>query len=389
MARSVRTAFPLRPARWTPVGMDPQMGRIFEEAGTVDFVSAPDVLALSGFIPPQIERLRTSVSDNSSWYDPAVSLAVAAVAHPGLGVIHGGINAIRNGPAELFRAGLTLASLTQGRAQVWVSVGELYNVKPFGYQRSQGLARLEDHFRLYQLLWERDTPFDFEGNVWKFEGAYLGAERSHRPEFWAMGGGPRLTEIAAKYADGWVTCLPMAEPNPDAYAKRVLAVKEAVERAGRDPEAFGFAIIPNCLIHEDPDVIRATLQNPMIRLLAGLWGRTPQGRWFEEGIEPPFPDGWEYSIKWDARTMTDEQFSTAMAGISDEVVAGSFLTGSPEEVTARIHAFVDAGATLVQPVDMVGLGDRTYGDPFESDSIRWRMDIYRALKQGSWSPVAP
>jgi phthiodiolone/phenolphthiodiolone dimycocerosates ketoreductase len=318
--------------------------------------------------------------DNGSWYDPAIALAVAAVNHPTLGVILGGINAIRTGPAEMFRAGLTLASLTQGKAMCWVSVGELYNAAPFGYKRSEGLARLEDHFRLYQLLWERDSPFDFEGNVWKFHNAHLGTERGHRPEFWAMGGGPRLIDIAAKYADGWVTCLPMAEPNPDAYAKKVLAVREAVERAGRDPDTFGFAIIPNCLIHDDPAVIWKSQHNPTIRLLAALWGRSPQVRWREEGIEPVFPDGWEYSVRWDGSKITNADYEAMQARIPDRMVEGAFLAGTAKEVSAELRSYVEAGATLVQPIDMLGLGTRTYGDAFEPKSISWRMEIYRELK---------
>ena len=381
MPSQVQTAFPLRIVRWDPVGMDPAIANLFEESGAVDYVSAPDVLGLTSFVPPQIERLTPpEAPDNSSWYDPAIALGVVAVKHPKLGVIHGGVNAIRNGPAELFRAGMTLANLTEGRAMCWVSVGELYNVKPFGYKRSEGLARFEDHFRLYNLLWERDTPFDFQGNVWKFESAYIGGARGHRPEMWAMGGGPRLIGIAANYADGWVTCVPMAAANPEAFAERVKTVREAVERAGRDPDAFGIAIMPNCLIHEDEEVIRNSYKSPMIRFLAALWGRSPQINWRAEGLQPPLPEGYEYSVRFDSLKLTDEDFAGILARTPDEMVEKSYVSGSPKQVTDQLQAYVDAGATLVQPVDLLSLGRGTWGDAFESDTIRWRMNIYRDLK---------
>ena len=389
MTPTVTTAFPFHPVRWLPPGIEPEIGKRFEESGVVDYISAADVLGLASFVPPQLGQTAPgNTPDNASWYDPAVSLAVAATNHPGLGVIYGGLPALRHGPAEIFRTALTLSSLTQGRTMCWVAVGELYNVRPFGYRRAEGLARYEDHFRLYQLLWERDSPFDFEGNVWKYRHAFVGAERGWRPQFWAMGAGPRLLSIAAKYADGWITTVPFAASNPEAYAKRVSAVRVEVERAGRDPDAFGFGIIPMCLIHESDEVLAQAQQSPMVRLASALWGRLPHSNWRQEGIDPLFPEGWDYSTHWDASQLSDVEFKSLMDRIPDAMVAKAFLIGKPQAVTDRVKAYVDAGATLVSPIDM--LGSRTYSfgdnDPALSrwtpETIEWRLEMCRQLKMG-------
>ncbi|WP_123024382.1 LLM class flavin-dependent oxidoreductase [Mycolicibacterium stellerae] len=389
MTTSVTTVFPFHPVRWLPPGIEEGVGHRFEESGVVDYVSAADVLGLSSFVPQQLSAAApTSAADNASWYESSISLAVAATKHPGLGVVYGGLPAIRQGPAQLFRTALTLSNLTNGKAMLWVAVGELYNLKPFGYRRSEGLAHYEDHFRLYNLLWERDSPFDFEGNIWSYKNAFIGKERGPRPQFWSMGAGPRFLKIAAKYADGWVTTVPFAASTPEAYARRVSAMRDEVERAGRDPDAFGFGVIPMCLIHESPEVVAMARSNPMIRLAAALWGRLPHKAWRAEGVEPLFPDDWDYSVRWDASKLTDADFASLMGRISDEMVRKAFIAGAPQEVTDVVKAYVDAGATLVSPIDM--LGSRTYNfsdaevasHQWTEETLKWRLEMCRQLKEG-------
>jgi phthiodiolone/phenolphthiodiolone dimycocerosates ketoreductase len=388
MTRSVTTVFPFHPVRWLPPGIEPDVARRFVESGVVDYISAADVLGLSCFVPSQLSRhAPADAPDNASWYDAAISLAVAATNNPGLGVVYGGLPALRHGPAELFRTALTLSDITDGKTICWVAVGELYNTRPFGYRRSEGLARFEDHFRLYQLLWERDSPFDFEGNVWHYKNAFVGSERGQRPQFWAMGAGPRFMKIAAKFADGWITTVPFAAATPEAYSKRVAVMRDEVERAGRDPDAFGFGVMPMCLIHEQPEVVAAARKSPMIRLASALWGRLPHSNWQQEGLEPLFSNGWDYSIHWDASKLSDAEFESLMGRITDKMVEKAFIAGSPQEVTDVVKAYVDAGATLVNPIDM--LGSRTYG-PLDAEAaqsrwtpetIRWRLEMCRQLKE--------
>jgi phthiodiolone/phenolphthiodiolone dimycocerosates ketoreductase len=387
LSRTVTTVFPFHPVRWLPPGIDPAVGHRFEESGVVDYISAADVLGLASFVPKQLSQAAAGKShDNSSWYDSAVSLAVAATKHPKLGVVWGGLPTLRYGAAELMRTAMSLANLTDGRAMCWLAVGERYNVNPFGYRRSEGLARYEDNLRLLNLLWERDAPFDFEGNVWSYKNAFIGSERGPRPKFWTMGAGPRLLDIAAKYADGWITTVPFAAASPEEYARRVAKVREDVERAGRDPDAFGFGIIPMCLLHESSDAIEMARQSPMIRLAAALWGRLPHSNWQAEGIEPVFPDGWDYSIHWDSSALSDGEFAALMARIPDDMVERAFFGGHPKEVTELVGRYVEAGATLVSPIDMLGSRTYDFDDPTPQENqwtpqtLDWRLDMMRALK---------
>ncbi len=383
MTRSVDTVFMINPLRSSSVGIDSAIGRTLEESGVVDYVAMTDVLGAASFVPSQFSPDPLSgAPDSGSWYEPGISLGVMSARHPKLGAVYGGIPSLRHGPAEVFRAGLTLADLTNGKALCWVGVGERYNTVPFGYNRAEGLGRIEDHFRLYKLLWESDAPFDFEGNYWTYKGAFMGHERRHRPEFWALGGGPKLVKIAAAHADGWMTVVPAAAPNLDAYAKRVSAVREDVERAGRDPDTFGFGVQPLCLIHEDPDVIKEGLKSPVVRILATMWGRFPHAAWADEGIDPLFPAGWDYSLHWDALQLSSADIDGLLQRIPDSMVEQAFITGTASEVAEIVGGYADAGATQIAPFDLLGSwgGDEVTLDAWTPDTVRWQLEMFRKVK---------
>lgn len=57
--------------------------------------------------------------------------------------------------------------------------------------------------------------------------------RSGGPPIWLGGGGPRMLRLAGATFDGW---LPLS-PTPADYASGLRAVREAAERAGRDPDS--------------------------------------------------------------------------------------------------------------------------------------------------------
>lgn len=388
MPASVKTAIPFHPVRWAPVGIDESVGRMLEESGVVDYIACADLADLSGFIPPQVRAPDwKSRPDSGSWYDSAVSLAVSGTRHPGLGLIYGGVSVIRNGPVELFRKAMALTDLMHGNTIVFPCIGERYNLVPFGWKRSEGLARFEDHMRLYQLLWERDEPFDYEGKVWNYKNAFIGSERKHRPKFWAEGAGPKFLDIATKYADGWVVAVPTSAATPEIFAKKVRHVRELVEKAGRDPDEFGICAFPVCMIHENREVIDQAMQNPSIRILSALYGRLPHSEWEKEGVGAVFPEGWDYSLHWDAATLSDTDFKDLLDRIPEKMGATAFMTGSAREVGTEIQAYVDAGATMVHATDMLGARTYNWGEtdeditPWTPEGLQWRLEIFRMLKR--------
>ncbi|MFO0690291.1 MAG: LLM class flavin-dependent oxidoreductase [Myxococcota bacterium] len=111
-------------------------------------------------------------------------------------------------------------------------------------------------------------PDDFERDLASLR-AYLAGESTPRGPAtsrieWSRGlaiprvpievavSGPRVLEIAARHADGFVFCL---GADPKTLERALGAAREAVRRAGRDPASVRYGAFVNCVV--DDDVARA------------------------------------------------------------------------------------------------------------------------------------
>ncbi|OBH11145.1 LLM class flavin-dependent oxidoreductase [Mycobacterium sp. E1747] len=309
-----------------------------------------------------------SVRDNNSTHDPFIEAAFALAANPDAG-IRLTADAVRTRPGEMVRSLMSLGSAAQRQGQVVyvMGAGESRQIRPLGYPSGQGLGRLEDLFRLYHLLWERDEPFSFEGNHWRLDHAYLGETRpAVRPEYWALGGGPKLISIAARYADGLEAAAPNTFVTPDDWARMVTDVRNKVEAAGRDPDAFGFGLWLGCQIHEDRDVLEASYENPCMKYLAAILGRFNQSDWRRDGIEPVMPDDWHYARRWLPFKQSADEVRKIVDAVPPDMVRKAAYGGSPAQIASIAQEFVDAGATYVGLIDFMplvldGLTDPPFG----------------------------
>jgi phthiodiolone/phenolphthiodiolone dimycocerosates ketoreductase len=352
---TVTTALPFDRHRATPTNAIPGFAAALRQAG-IDFGLHVD--ELNNVVPDPLWRPDyvpiAAIRDAHSTHDPFLLAAMQLAADPTVGV-RITTDAIRSRPAELMRSMMTLADSTRGDAEAIcaLGVGEVRQIRPWGGRRGEGLARYEDLLRLTHLLWERDEPFDFDGNIWKLTNATLGRTRGKRPKFWALGGGPKLIEIAAKYADGFETGSPSVIVTPEQWSDRVASIRETVERAGRDPDAFGFGVWLVSAIHEDPKVIDRALENPLVKGFAALFGRFQPADWRNEGLEPAVPAGFHYALHWTPTMQTPAEVDAMIARVPDEMVQRSVHRGSPTELAARAQQFIEAGATHIAIYDLL------------------------------------
>ena len=84
---------------------------------------------------------------------------------------------------------------------------------------------------MIRLLWESDGPVDFDGQFYTLHHARLDTEPydGRLPPIWIGASGPRMLDIAGRYADGWwpagagrrsttPRCSPRCGPPPTAPA---------------------------------------------------------------------------------------------------------------------------------------------------------------------------
>jgi phthiodiolone/phenolphthiodiolone dimycocerosates ketoreductase len=352
--KPVETAVPLAMDRYTPPRYFAESAKALADSGVVDYQQPwdqltswwPNALWNTGNTP-----VAELLKDCDSWADVyALSAYAAAVTDHRLGAAIS-LDAVRHGPAETIQTMLTLGNLTEGRTFFMIGGGEQKQCKPFGWRRSEGLGRMEDLMRINKLMWECDGPVDFEGNHTTMDRAWLGGARLHRPRIWALGGGPKLMEIATKYADGFATMAPFVFDTPEHCAECIAEMKAQIAAEGRDLEQFGFGIFAATLLHEDPGVIDKALDNPLFRWMATTMGRINQNDWDRAGVEPPMPRNWTYATKLMPTHMSQADIDDVVARGTREMSEKTWFTGTPAEVAAALTPYIDAGVTWINIID--------------------------------------
>lgn len=356
--RIVETMLPISADRSLPPAMLAQMAKAYQASGVVDHFHIFD--QMMGWWPPGMwntgnSPLAAFVPDLDSYADPSAVAAYAAASAPGLGLTIS-TDAIRRGPAEVMQTMLTLANMGEGQAILQIGAGELKQTAPFGWKRNEGLRRIEDHFRFYDAFWRTEGPVDMTGHFSTFEQAWIGKARQHKPRVWALGGGPKLVELATTYADGFATSVPGVISSPERFGEFVARTRAAVAAKGRDPAAFDFCPWVLTLMHEDPAVIDRALDNPLLKWLTAVLGRLNNADWAAYGIEPAFPPDWHYSMKFVPNRVTDQAYVDQILGrVSREMCELSFFRGTVDEVADQIQPYIDAGATCIDICEFLPL----------------------------------
>jgi phthiodiolone/phenolphthiodiolone dimycocerosates ketoreductase len=344
---------PIGLSRYLPPAAVADTARAYEASGVIDSVIVWDQLTF--FHPRSLWRgddvpMAAVMPDVDSFPDPVATLAYASCAAPTLGLSLA-TDAVRRSPAELLVTMLTLGNMTGRRATLQLGAGEIKQCQPFGWKRKEALGRMEDHLRAFRAMSASPGPVDFDGRHWTFDQAWIGGARQYWPRVWCLGGGPRLLELAARYADGFSTMAPGVANGGDGLREIVAAMRERVANFDRDPNAFQFALFPAALlIHEDENVIDRGLEHPFIKWMTAIFGRINQADWLKEGIDPPRPD-WHYAMNLLPIKVSDAERDEVLSRVTREMSEKSWIFGTPEQVAAQLQPYVEAGACFINLAD--------------------------------------
>lgn len=360
-------------SRWLPPQATAMAAKEMQESGLVDDILIWD--QITWFFPPSLwkaENLPAGfidvMRDADSFPDAFATAAYVLGQVPDLGVSIS-TESVRRGPLELMQTMFTLADMTNKRAIFQIGAGEVKQLRPSKWRRN-GLAQLEDKLEIFSRYMDADEPLDFEGNHSKLDKAWIGGARANKPSMWALGGGPKLIDIACAKAEGFATVAPFAWPTAEKAGEQITTMREKVEAGGRDPDAFEFGMWTVALIHEDEEVIERAIRNELIRWQTAIFGRLNMADWDEEGIEPPMPRDWHYASNLEPMKWGEAETKEVIAKVTDEMVRKSWFIGTPEKVAAELKAFEDAGVSWIHVSDLVPIAidieegatpmDRTY-----------------------------
>ena len=336
-----------------PLGLD-MLGQY--DSGRYHSIWLPDHMV--SFWPesiwtPEFTDLATASPSPHRHLDGMAVAAAAAVLTRSTPIVTTVVDTVRRHPAMLAQSALTLDHLSRGRFVLGLGSGELENTVPYGFDFEKPVARFEEAVKVIKMLWESDGPIDFDGQFHHLEHARLDTEPydGKHPPIWIGAAGPRMLRITGRYADGW---WPNGAYTPEDYHQKLSVVREAAERAGRDPAVITPAVTQICLIGDD-DEIAEMLKAPLVKAIILLITAEDLRRF---GYEHPMGPQWRGVQDFDPVRLSRDTIIRFCEQVDTRAITDIFPCGTPKEVAHRVKGFCDAGMRVFKLMEygsMAGL----------------------------------
>ncbi len=288
--------------------------------------------------------------------DAMAVAAAAAVLTKNVPIATSVVDTVRRHPAMLAQTALTIDHLSRGRFILGLGSGETENTVPYGFDFSKPVGRFEEALKVIRLLWESEGPVDFDGQFFKLHHARMDTDlfEGRCPRIWVGASGPRMLDIAGRYADGW---WPAGAWTPDDYAAKLKTIRDSAERAGRDPMAIVPAFIQTCLIGDDTELAEM-IQAPLVKaILLQISAETM--RTF--GYAHPLGERWRGYQDIDPGVLTRERIMAFLNGVDPESILAFVPHGTPQQVARTVKTYVDAGLRVPKILDYGGMAGLKFG----------------------------
>jgi probable F420-dependent oxidoreductase len=182
-------------------------------------------------------------------------------------------------PLHLAKAISSLDWLSHGRVEVGVAAGG--RARPFGafgVDPEKPVARFNEALALMKACWTED-PIDFDGRLWKLQGAAMVPKPVQKPypPVWFGGSAPAAMRRAVRDGHGFMGA---GSQTTLQFAEQVKVVRKELSTQVREPDTF--AIGKRVYIHVDDDAARARQ-----RLEDALTRHYGRGGWAEHMIAGP------------------------------------------------------------------------------------------------------
>ena len=171
-------------------------------------------------------------------FSERIGLAIAVIVLP------------RRNPALLAKELASIDHLTGGRLLVGVGLGvETGSGEALGFATDRRARRLEEGVGVMRAIWTQDEA-SYDGEVFRFSGAQIAPRPLQQPgpPIWVGAGQPPALRRAVRIGDGWIGA---GSASSDDYLEQLRTVREELERAGRDPDAFPKAKRVYIAVEED------------------------------------------------------------------------------------------------------------------------------------------
>jgi phthiodiolone/phenolphthiodiolone dimycocerosates ketoreductase len=304
-----------------------------------------------------------------NFLDASIVMAISAAATTDVELYLGAIDVVRHPPSKLAQHFITLDHAAKGRAFFAIGASEAKNVLMYGHKRYGSAKKLEDSLAIIRALYDSNgAPVWYEGEQYSMKGGVFECEPyGQRPPrvLAATGGSAETLELVGRYGDGLLTNLPgMSLGGPEQLAGDIATVRQAAERAGRDPDQLRFAASVLTLMADNDAELNRLATTDILRWNTIVYGAVRGAEWRRFGHEHPFGDDWGYAKNLAPERISAQEFLDAARSVPVEAVKrlGHFA-GSPAEVAGKIEPYIEAGLDYVFLVEHAPLADPTTTGP--------------------------
>ena len=174
--------------------------------------------------------------------------------------------------------------VSNGRAILGVGIGREHHYRQFEVSQEGRVSRFREELDVIRALWTEEKV-TYQGRFYHLANETMAPKPVQKPHppIWMGVGHPDAVRRAARLADGWMGS---GGSRIADFAASVPILKEALEKAGRDPAKFPISKRVFMAVDERPEVARAELlrwftevyRNPPGVDICGIHGTPEQVR---------------------------------------------------------------------------------------------------------------
>ncbi|PCR89721.1 TIGR04024 family LLM class F420-dependent oxidoreductase [Natrinema ejinorense] len=281
---------------------------------------------------------RITVGETTGW-NIVPPLTLAADRTEDLGISNDVISPYGRTPAMLAQTALTMQAAADGRFRFGIGPSSpAITERWHGQEFDRPLRRTREVIEIMRAVYEEGNPA-YDGEIFEIPG--LGYERgpSENPPPIDVGTlGPKATEMAGRFGDGWAPQL----FTRDGLRDRLEDLERGAELGGKDLSELRVAPIVRGIASEDREVAREKARST-IAFLLGAYGPYYGNSVAEQG----YPD-----VVDEIRAAWEERDTDAMAAALPEDVLDELApAGTPEEVREWVEEYSE-----IEGVDAVRVG---------------------------------
>lgn len=256
-----------------------------------------------------------------------------------IGITNDVVSPYSRSPALIGQTAATMQELSNGRFRLRIGASSPALAEDWhGGSFDRPLRRVREAVEIVRAV-QSGKPVEYDGEIYTPDGLALGSPPPDPPvpvDVAALG--PKATELAGRFADGWV---PQLIPY-DGLLERIEDLRRGAELGDRSLDDVRVAYTLRCCALEDGETARDYARSQVAFMIA-LYGP-----FYRKAIAEA---GWEDVTETVRSAWLDGEKGAAIDAVPDALLSDVVAAGTPEEVTRRVERF-----EAIDAVDSIQIG---------------------------------